>query len=76
MEQKKQKIDSNLYKDFVDNVYNKNNNKNLYDAMKDEIRRLFIEFSEIGGDVDIINKEAESYTEVVMALIVETRYEW
>lgn len=76
MEQKKQKIDSNLYKDFVDNVYNKNNNKNLYDAMKDEIRRLFIEFSEIGGDVDIINKEAESYTEVVMTLIYETRYEW
>jgi len=76
METTKKEIDSELYKDFVDNVYNKNDNKNLGDAIKGEISHLLTEFSKIDGDVDIINKEVENYTEVILKLIYETRYEW
>jgi len=63
--------DKELYNDFIDQ-----NQDNLVEAMKDEIRHLFVEFSAIGGDVDEINKAAEEYSEVIMKLIWETRYEW
>ena len=77
METTKQEIDSELYelyKDFVDKVYK--GDKDLGDAMKDEIRQLFVKFSTVDDNVDMINKEAERYAEFIMKLIYETRYEW
>jgi len=63
-----------LYSNFVDDVYKKN--IDLNDAMKDELTRLLIEFSTINGSADEIKKEADKYTEIIMQLIYETRYEW
>jgi len=63
-----------LYSNFVDDTHKKN--IDLGDAMKGEISHLFIEFSRINGSVDEIKKEADKYSEIIMQLIYETRYEW
>lgn len=55
------------YSKFIDDCYD--NGKNLVDEMYNEIERLIVETKQ--G-----NENVQNSTEKIMALILETRYEW